>query len=452
VLVGLGLEGNAFDDLDAAGGEPVDLARVVGHQRDPLYAEIAQDGGGDVVPAGVVGEAEEAVRLDRIDPVLLQSVGAHFVAQANPSTLLAQVNDDPPGGGRDRAHRLVELIAAVAFERAHDFAGPALGVDTHEHRGVAVRSASHVSDDESDVLVGWDARRVAVDDRPHEAVFGRRIGLCVADHQGAQSYFDASSCQQRSASMLNLHAVSIRMDLTNLIETRLDLAALSKDLDEIGPFARLWSVRQWTRAHMATLWEAAKGFRPVSLDDFVPPTVAPLVQVIHDGKNSLPLHTSFQKRFCRPRDPAANDTLLGYNHQSLSPVTGPGYFVARPSTEGGPGEVDIDYTRLPREKPDGWPDVLPNEARLGRFVYSSMVDVMRGLSSHVSVGRAKRVRRARSAPNGPNGPRDPNEAAEPNGASHGSRWMNAWFVLVRRDAASDGHAAGGVDVPSASKT
>ena len=193
------------------------------------------------------------------------------------------------------------------------------------------------------------------------------------------------------------------MDLTSLIETHLDLPRLSKDLSEIGHWARVWSVGQWTRANMTTLWEAAKHFRPVDLADFVPASVPPLVEVIHDGKNSLPAHTHFQKRFCRPSDPAESRTLFGYNHQSLSPFTGPGYFVVRPSAD--IGEVDIDYTIVPREKPGQWPPVLPNHARLGRFVYGGMVDVIRGISPHVSIGRAKKR----------------------------GRWMDAWFVLVREE-------------------
>ncbi len=155
---------------------------------------------------------------------------------------------------------------------------------------------------------------------------------------------------------------------------------------------------------MTALWEAAKGFRPVGLDDFVPPSTLPLVEVIHYGKNSLPAHTSFQKRFCRPGDTADGAMLFGYNHQSLSALTGPGYFVVRPSSE--EGEVDILYTEVPTQKPGTWPPVLPNEARLGRFVYAGMVDVMRGISPHVSIGRAKKQ----------------------------GRWMDNWFVLVREDA------------------
>lgn len=200
-------------------------------------------------------------------------------------------------------------------------------------------------------------------------------------------------------------SASAQMDLRNLIEPHLDMERLAKDMDEIGHSARLWSVRQWSPSDMSILWEAGKGFRSVALDDFVPPSIPELTQVIHEGKNSLPAFTRFQKRFCRPSDPAAHDMLVGYSHQSLSPMTGPGYYVARPSTD--PGEVDIDYTMLPKEKLPEWPDIQRNDARLGRFVYYGTIDVMRGLSTHVSIGRAKR----------------------------GGHWMDNWFVLVRQDPA-----------------
>jgi hypothetical protein len=193
------------------------------------------------------------------------------------------------------------------------------------------------------------------------------------------------------------------MELKNLIETHLDLPRLSKDLDEIGTPARIWATRQWTRPVQAALWEAAKGFRPVSLDDYVPPGTAPHVEVITHGMNTLPAHNHFQKRFCKPADPGATDQLVGFNFQSLAAFTGPGYYVAHPSSE--PGEVDIDYTMIPKEKPQAWPPIVPNSQRMGRFVYYGMVDVMRGISSHVSIGRARKK----------------------------SGWMDAWFVLVRED-------------------
>jgi hypothetical protein len=196
------------------------------------------------------------------------------------------------------------------------------------------------------------------------------------------------------------------MQLQNLIETHLDVARLAKDLDEIGHEGRVWAVKQWTPANMAVLYEAVKGFRPVTLDDYVPQGVPPMMPVHHHGKNSLPAHNFFQKRFSRPartEGAEAQDILVGYNFQTLSPLTGPGYYVAHPSPDA--GEVDIDYTMLPSVKPVEWPPIVPNSGRLGRFVYYGMIDVMRGISTHVSIGRAKK--------------------------KHG--WMDAWFVLVRED-------------------
>jgi hypothetical protein len=192
------------------------------------------------------------------------------------------------------------------------------------------------------------------------------------------------------------------MDLRSLIDTHLDVPRLGKVLDEIGHEARIWSIYQWTRKDMAMVWEAAKGLHPLTLDDYVPPATAPHVEIIHHGKNSLPAHNFFQKRFCKPKE-APEPVLVGYNEQTWAGVTGPGYFMAHPSTEA--GEVDIDYTMLPKDKPEAWPAIVPNSARLGRFVYAGMVDVMHGISSHVSIGRARK--------------------------KHG--WIDAWFVLVRED-------------------
>jgi hypothetical protein len=196
------------------------------------------------------------------------------------------------------------------------------------------------------------------------------------------------------------------MELKNLIETHLDLPRLSKDLDELGHPGRVWSVNQWTRKNMAVLWEATKGFHPVTLDDFAPASVEPLVEVIHEGKNSLSLFSHFEKRFCRPKSPDLSGELFGYNAQSTSAFTGPGYFVVRPSAEA--GEVDIDYTKLPTEKPASWPPIGPNSQRLGRFVFDGMIDVMRGIASHVTIGRARK----------------------------GGQWLDTWFVLVRGEAKS----------------
>jgi hypothetical protein len=194
------------------------------------------------------------------------------------------------------------------------------------------------------------------------------------------------------------------MDLRVLLEEKtIDLTRLAKVLDELGHPARVWATRQWTRAIQARIYEAAKGFRKITLDDFVPPGTPELIEVRHHGMNTLPLHNHFEKRFCKPKDPEIKDQLFGYNFQSLSGFTGPGYFVTHLASD--EGEVDIDYTMIPKEKVASWPPIIPNEAKLGRFVYAGMIDVMRGISNHVSIGRAKKK----------------------NG------WMDAWFVLVRQE-------------------
>ena len=201
------------------------------------------------------------------------------------------------------------------------------------------------------------------------------------------------------------------MDLTVLLEPKLDLERLSQVLDGFGHEGRLHCVRGWDKKQMKMLYAAAKGFRKLELSHFVPDSVGPLTEVIHHGKNSLPAFSHFQKRFAKPSPGSeAEGKLWGYNHQVaewLAPVIGPGYFVTRladPSVGEGV-DIDIDYKILPTEKCAGWPEIESNDGR-GKLVYGGMVDHMRGISNHVSIGRAEK----------------------------GGKLMDAWFVLVREDA------------------
>jgi hypothetical protein len=65
--------------------------------------------------------------------------------------------------------------------------------------------------------------------------------------------------------------------------------------------------------------------------------------------------------------------------------------------------VLVDYLRVPPERPDHWPPILPNSARLSKVVYNGTQDVLRGVSKHVTIGRATK----------------------------GGKPMSAWFVLCR---------------------
>jgi hypothetical protein len=180
-------------------------------------------------------------------------------------------------------------------------------------------------------------------------------------------------------------------------------AEVAAFLDGLAPDERVAAIRGAGRGAQRRLYAAVEGHGTVRLADLVPPSRAPLETVRHFGRNTLPLFTHFEKRFCRPpgQDAAAPAELWGFNFQRLQPVTGPGYFVAR---EDAPrGEVLIDYTRVPATAPPGWPAPRRNEAGPSRFVYGFMVDRLRRVSEHVTIGSAAR---------------------------HG-REMGSWFLLCR---------------------
>lgn len=183
---------------------------------------------------------------------------------------------------------------------------------------------------------------------------------------------------------------------------QVDLTGLSHYLDDLNQGRRVRAVRSMSAAEQALLFDAAKGHRPLTLADFVPEAARPLQPVIHFGCNSLPTFRTFEKRFCRPDSTAAPE-LWGYNEQPMRCVTGPGYFVTRQADD---NEVVIDYFDIPPRKPAEWPELAPNSSRLGRFIYYKTRDYMRGVSRHLTVGRASREGKA----------------------------MDNWFVLCREDA------------------
>jgi hypothetical protein len=112
--------------------------------------------------------------------------------------------------------------------------------------------------------------------------------------------------------------------------------------------------------------------------------------VRHFGKNTLPVFTHFEKRFCRPagQDPRRPTALFGFNFQALARLTGPGYYVAH--ADPALPEVLIDYRELPPAAPAGWPPLRSNEVGAARLVYGFMVDRLRRVSEHVTIGSAAR--------------------------------------------------------------
>lgn len=173
-----------------------------------------------------------------------------------------------------------------------------------------------------------------------------------------------------------------------------EIAAL---LDGLDPKARVVAIRSLGRREQRRLYERVDGFAPLRLTDMVPERTAALVGVRHFGRNTLPAFTLFEKRFYRAAgvDAAAPASLWGYNFQPtgiVGRVTGPGYFgvVEDPNL----AELLVDYRQVPppdaAARPPGWPAVQSNERGLARFVYGFMVDTLRRVSEHVSIGSAAR--------------------------------------------------------------
>ncbi|MCB9688933.1 MAG: hypothetical protein H6735_28080 [Alphaproteobacteria bacterium] len=166
-----------------------------------------------------------------------------------------------------------------------------------------------------------------------------------------------------------------------------DVAALLDEMDLAGRRAALQAL---TGRQQQALYESAADAAPLSLDDFVPGTLAPLTPIAHHGVNTLPLPTSgrlFTKWMTRQTD----GTIAGWNGSPWAWLIGPGYFVLRPSEgdEQRYGSAVVDYYQTPRgELPSSWPWVRPNWLGLQALVYGWCHDHMRRVGNHVTIGAA----------------------------------------------------------------
>jgi hypothetical protein len=152
---------------------------------------------------------------------------------------------------------------------------------------------------------------------------------------------------------------------------------------------RLAQVQAVRGGHVGRLYAAVAKANPVTLDDIVPASAKTNEPIIWEGRNSLPMFSSFQKRFMR----IESGLLIGYNHQAMAFVTGPGYFVVKApnGVPPRPTELYFDYTEAPPIEATGragWPTFKPNERGLSRAVYAHMHDYMRRVARGVIVGSA----------------------------------------------------------------
>ncbi len=181
------------------------------------------------------------------------------------------------------------------------------------------------------------------------------------------------------------------MSLLKMIQNKAERSEIADFLDSLSHTKRLEETRTLNRKNQEWLYQQAKNNNPLQLSDFVP-TEESNVEVIHYGRNTLPLPSMlklFEKRFCRPQ--TREDALYGYNEGMTRPLIGPGYFVAKrcPPEWENLGSIVIDYFEVPDEAVvEGWPKVKRNNQGLQVLVYHQTRDFMRRVSSHVTIGAA----------------------------------------------------------------
>jgi hypothetical protein len=171
--------------------------------------------------------------------------------------------------------------------------------------------------------------------------------------------------------------------LLDLVLRRAARDRIAAHLDALGATERLAQVLAVTGSNVGALYELVGGGEPLTMLDLVPE--GETGTVILEGRNSLPAFSRFQKRFQR-----SGERIVGYNHQPMSVVTGPGYFTVQPPTPGEahPDELYFDYTTEPTIAPPGWPALKANASGLSRLVYMDMKDFCRRVARGVLVGKA----------------------------------------------------------------
>ena len=195
------------------------------------------------------------------------------------------------------------------------------------------------------------------------------------------------------------------MDVSVYLEPKVDIEKLAEVLDGLGHDGRVHTMRTWDKKRMAAIFDAC-GARSITLDHLVPPSIGANVEVIHDLRNTLPFFANAEKRFARLQGDSAD--VGGYNRQhGIARASEPGYFTVRAGDGEHENELVIDYGKVPSSKPLSWPPIEANDKGfLNGIVWGGMVDYLRRVSQHVSIGRATKDGKA----------------------------IGQYFALVRRDA------------------
>ncbi len=183
---------------------------------------------------------------------------------------------------------------------------------------------------------------------------------------------------------MNSQHPAANQDLELLIGAGADPTALAAFLDGLDDAGRVREVRSLSRKALGALYDRCESAPPLQLADFVPASLPVGKTLICAGLNNLPMFRSFEKRLVR----SASGQVFGFNFQSMSFFTGPGYFEV---TESG-SELLFDYTKVPSpsDVPADWPKVVPNDRGFSNLVYKNLHDFCRRVSRDVVIGHATR--------------------------------------------------------------
>ena len=126
------LQRNPFGNGQAIPFQSNDLARIIGQETDLFDAQINQDLRADAVITQIRQESQRFIGLDGIEPLVLQIISLELIDQADASSFLAHVNDDPRAVFADRFKRGFHLGVAVAAQRMKNVPRQTFRLNAHK--------------------------------------------------------------------------------------------------------------------------------------------------------------------------------------------------------------------------------------------------------------------------------------------------------------------------------
>src|SRR5258706_11456486 len=114
-------------DVDSGVAQLTRFIRIA--RQEPYFGhpQHAENLGSEHVGTSMLAVTEAHIRLEGIEPGILQLVRSQFFIQTDPPTLLAEV-DEYPALDREARQRFGELLTAITAQRTEDVPGHAFGV------------------------------------------------------------------------------------------------------------------------------------------------------------------------------------------------------------------------------------------------------------------------------------------------------------------------------------